>query len=87
MVAGKVTFFKLGNYHHDQVCTDNGKNHCFTDSPGSAINFELKSALKIAICSCPKKQSVVGGQAFLLSFKEIQRLSSFSSSSVDSEVE
>ena len=23
-------FFKPGNYHHDQVCTDNGKNHCFT---------------------------------------------------------
>ena len=31
-----------------------------TDSPGSAINFELKSALKIAICSCPKEQSVEG---------------------------
>ena len=30
MVAGKETFFKPGNYHHDQVCTDNGKNHCFT---------------------------------------------------------
>ena len=39
-------------------------------SPGSAINFILKTVLKIAICSYTTELYVVGRQAFLSSFKK-----------------
>ena len=42
-------------------------------SPGSAMNFNFKRVL----LKCTKELSVVRGQAFLSSFKEILRLSSF----------